>query len=255
MTTNRPYRGGQRRPPELLDVERLDDGRTRPVLLPRQQPGRAWLLARDAAARSAGVRGRADLVPHIAGRPAPAHLIGRCTGWQAPDGAAGWRLDYDPGSKGVHVNWWRRVSGVLHRGAVRVPGADEAFFFSLLRSHFPSQELEVNGRRADPGRFLPRVEQVALRLPPERRVPYLAAWLRRLERIADHGWQATRLDLPDGSTAFVGRLARNARVVDPHGNLWRIDAGDPRQLRPGLGPDYTHPAVQRVLSVPRVTRG
>lgn len=254
MTTRSPARPRTaRRSPELLDVEYLGAGLVRPLRPPPPgDPWAAWRLAAAVAARSAGVLGR-PVVPYLARKPSPAWLRGRQTGWQSTDGTAGWRLDHEPGPKGLHVNWWRVEGDRLVQGAVRIPGGDALMRNVLLRRFFPESGLELEtdsgsgtGRRPDFRVLLSRVEQMALRLPPARRVGYLAGWYRRFARLSRGAWTATPLRTKDGSTVFVGTYAANAQAVDPQGGIWRLDAGDRAQLDWTSGPRYGHPAVRRV---------
>ena len=256
-----------RRRPELLDVEYLGGGRVRRLQRPLGDRWAAWRYAADVAVRSAGLTGR-PLVEHLARKPSPPWLHGRQTGWQTPDGRAGWRLDYEPGPKGLHVNWWRVEGDTLVQGAVTIPGGDEGMRNLLLRRFFPQSRLELQaetggtgggtggagrapGRRPDFRALLARVEQVALRLPPAQRVGYLAGWYRRFERLSRGAWKATAMRTRDGSTVFVGTYAANAQAVDPQGGIWRLDAGDRAQLDRTAGPRYGHPSVRRVALVAR----
>jgi RHS repeat-associated protein len=90
--------------------------------------------ARAAAIKSSGIG--QDAVPFVQEIGPDA---GRVTGMQSPDGAQGWRLDWEPG-KGFHVNWWDRTGGPKraswYYGANIVNGGTWDDYQSLL-SHFP----------------------------------------------------------------------------------------------------------------------
>lgn len=65
--------------------------------------------------------------------------VGRVTGRMSPDGARGWRIDFDE-EYGFHVNWWDRTGGRKrpnwYFGLNLIEGGTEAKYIELLR-HFP----------------------------------------------------------------------------------------------------------------------
>ncbi|MBS2966505.1 hypothetical protein KGA66_25925 [Actinocrinis puniceicyclus] len=94
--------------------------------------------ARDIARQLAGLGD--DAVPFMQKLgPAGGQVY---SGMQSPDGARGWRLDFDPNSlKGVHVNWWDKSSGPKRgsgwrTGAVVMDGFEEGDYLGIL-SGFP----------------------------------------------------------------------------------------------------------------------
>jgi hypothetical protein len=101
-------------------------------------PWEAYGKAREAAKMFAALSG--VTVPFF---QAIGPYAGRITGRQSVDGLKGWRIDLDPGTKRLHVNWWdfsgdpsRRNRRKLLFGANYVTGGGEQLFWEII-SHFP----------------------------------------------------------------------------------------------------------------------
>jgi hypothetical protein len=112
-------------------------------------PRSAYAQARDDAVANSALGN--DTVPFVQDLGPNKGLV---TGQMSRDGTRGWRIDFDPGTrgkpgKGLHVNWWRLEDGVWYKGSNEVVGAkpisDPAtmkMFHDLYLdtlSHFPGQ--------------------------------------------------------------------------------------------------------------------